>query len=895
MLVDNNIYKKVYKGTGDTTAFPIPFPFLDNAHIQVLRSPDGVNEEVVPASEYTITGAGIEKGGTCTFKVAPTAGITIAVMRNVPITQLYAYRELDNFPAESHEDALAKLTMIDQQQQEQLNRALKVSSVSSQTPEELMTELFQIRDDSQAAQSAAEAAQSAAEAAQSAAETCRDEACECASEANATLESAITVIKEQERASIESVQQQEQASVEVVKNEGDEQAKRLEYIAKTILISAASYNKSVSVKLISPITNGETYTLPESLAYLVGRSQLLVSGNGVWFYKGFQYEEVGTDGVASTQIKFLQDLAVNDVLTFTILANRVNVITATNSGLVNDADGYLKLNVDGKTVLINASGQVYVPVMAGATGDKAGAAGLVPRAEAGQGTYYLTGEGKWINLVRKYGVVNVRMYDATGDGITDDKLAFKKAIEAAGNIKASLYIPNGKYKISSTLAIKNTNTDGSGAISICGESMSETILQYTGTGACISVENADSASGRSTYQTFKNFTLRGLNKASGKVGLSINRAAFLTLSHVRVYEFDLGVLMRDVDQFYADKLITVWNNRGIEAYRNTSITAGSTQPNNHTYVACTIAHNSTFGGYFKGGSCLNFYGGDVEQNGSSAPGSDRAYGLKFEDCGGEGGRGAGLYGVYFEANYGLADVLLVALTENLNPRCSCVHYISSDFKRSNMGNDTTHNILCNFGTATSIGDQIVVVTGSSFRAFWGYQAKNKVIAYMTKQPQYNTFYEFGNYYEVPEEKPSFCLNTAPIAATFYNKENVTFPAKIEQQYPINSYETLSGMWTPTIIDGSVIIPEDGVYNISVNFVLAGYFTAVKKLAILENGSVIGGNYIVNQGSLFITANVTRRLIKGTAISVNFAQYDESEKIVNGASTSATYITVTKVY
>lgn len=413
MLVDNNIYKKIYKGNGSTTDFPIPFPFLDKAHIQVLRSPDGINEEVIPASEYTITGAGVEKGGTCTFKVAPTAGITIAIMRNVPITQLYAYRELDNFPAESHEDALAKLTMIDQQQQEQINRALKVPSVSSHTPEELMTELFQIRDDSQAAQSAAEAAQSAAEAAQSAAETCRDEACECASEANVTLESAITVIKEQESASIESVQQQEQASVEIVKNEGDEQAKRLEDIATSILISAASYNKSVSVKLTSPITNGETYTLPESMAYLVGSSQLYVSGNGVWFYKGFQYEEVGTDGVGSTQITFLQDLAVDDVLTFTLLANRVQVLTATNSGLINDSDGYLKLNVDGKTVLINASGQVYVPVMVGATGDKAGTAGLAPAAGAGKQNKPLTGGGNYADSLD---------CDITGNAATATKL-----------------------------------------------------------------------------------------------------------------------------------------------------------------------------------------------------------------------------------------------------------------------------------------------------------------------------------------------------------------------------------------------------------------------------------------------------------------------------------------
>ena len=396
MLVDNSVYKNSYTGTGTTTEFPITFPFLENKHIQVIQSTDnGITESEVPSSDYTISGAGLESGGTCTFKVAPQAGVLIIIRRNVPITQLYAYKELDNFPAESHENALAKLTMIDQQQQEQINRAFKVPGASQQSPEELMDELFQIRDDSEAAKSAAEAAKSAAEAAQSAAEDCRDTACECASQAQNTLDSAVQVIQNQESISKNAVITQEQASVTAVQTEGDTQAKRLEDIATTILISAASYNKSVSVKLTSAITSGETYTLPESLAYLVGRSQLFVSGNGVWFYKGFQYDEVGTDGVASTTIKFLQDLAVDDVLTFTLLANRVNVLTATNSGLVNDADGHLKLNVDGQTVLINASGQVYVPVMVGATADNAGTAGLVPQPAAGKQNKPLTGGGNY--------------------------------------------------------------------------------------------------------------------------------------------------------------------------------------------------------------------------------------------------------------------------------------------------------------------------------------------------------------------------------------------------------------------------------------------------------------------------------------------------------------------
>lgn len=145
MLVDKDIYKKTYKGNGDTTVFPIQFPFLENEHVQVVRSADnGATESIVPASEYTITGAGVEAGGTCTFKVAPPSGTTIVVTRNVPITQLYAYKELDNFPAKSHENALAKLTMIAQQLAEKISRTLSVPITSPETPEAVLENILEI-------------------------------------------------------------------------------------------------------------------------------------------------------------------------------------------------------------------------------------------------------------------------------------------------------------------------------------------------------------------------------------------------------------------------------------------------------------------------------------------------------------------------------------------------------------------------------------------------------------------------------------------------------------------------------------------------------------------------------------------------------------------------------
>jgi hypothetical protein len=64
---------------------------------------------------------------------APATGETLTVKRDVPITQGTDYVENDSFPAESHEQALDKITMIVQQQQEELDRTLKLTESQTST------------------------------------------------------------------------------------------------------------------------------------------------------------------------------------------------------------------------------------------------------------------------------------------------------------------------------------------------------------------------------------------------------------------------------------------------------------------------------------------------------------------------------------------------------------------------------------------------------------------------------------------------------------------------------------------------------------------------------------------------------------------------------------------
>lgn len=59
---------------------------------------------------------------TVTFLSPPANGVALTLIREVPQTQEIDYIEGDSFPADTHESALDKLTMLVQQVQEELDR-----------------------------------------------------------------------------------------------------------------------------------------------------------------------------------------------------------------------------------------------------------------------------------------------------------------------------------------------------------------------------------------------------------------------------------------------------------------------------------------------------------------------------------------------------------------------------------------------------------------------------------------------------------------------------------------------------------------------------------------------------------------------------------------------------
>ena len=132
MTVSSTTSKVSYSGNGSTTAFAVSFYFLAATDLKItLRKSDGTEVVKTYSSDYTVTGAGVTSGGTVTMGTAPASGETLVIQRNVPLTQLVDYQPNDPFPANTHEQALDKLTMEMQQLNEAVARSIKVSTTNT--------------------------------------------------------------------------------------------------------------------------------------------------------------------------------------------------------------------------------------------------------------------------------------------------------------------------------------------------------------------------------------------------------------------------------------------------------------------------------------------------------------------------------------------------------------------------------------------------------------------------------------------------------------------------------------------------------------------------------------------------------------------------------------------
>jgi len=133
MTVSSTTTKNSYSGNGSTTVFAYTFKIFDEDDVAVVlrNNTTGAESTQTITTHYSVSGVGNAGGGNITFVTAPTSSQTVVLLRATPLTQLTDYTPNDPFPAETHEEALDKLTFITQELQEEVGRSLKLSQTNT--------------------------------------------------------------------------------------------------------------------------------------------------------------------------------------------------------------------------------------------------------------------------------------------------------------------------------------------------------------------------------------------------------------------------------------------------------------------------------------------------------------------------------------------------------------------------------------------------------------------------------------------------------------------------------------------------------------------------------------------------------------------------------------------
>lgn len=138
MAISSTTRRWSFTGDGSTTIFAYTTRITDQDDLRVV-----VRDLATPAVEtvktitthYTVSGVGNATGGNVTFLTAPTLNHTVIISIVEPQTQLEDIRNQGAFFPETHEEAFDHFIRIDQKQQDEIDRSVKL-------PETLITSDF---------------------------------------------------------------------------------------------------------------------------------------------------------------------------------------------------------------------------------------------------------------------------------------------------------------------------------------------------------------------------------------------------------------------------------------------------------------------------------------------------------------------------------------------------------------------------------------------------------------------------------------------------------------------------------------------------------------------------------------------------------------------------------
>lgn len=129
MTVETTTARVTYTGAGTTGPFSVPFYFLEDDDLTVIKTTiaDGTETTLVLTTDYVVSGAADEAGGSVTLTASLSSAYKLTIIRDPDLLQSSDYPSNDKFPATTHERVVDKLTMIAQRLKDLINRSFRLS------------------------------------------------------------------------------------------------------------------------------------------------------------------------------------------------------------------------------------------------------------------------------------------------------------------------------------------------------------------------------------------------------------------------------------------------------------------------------------------------------------------------------------------------------------------------------------------------------------------------------------------------------------------------------------------------------------------------------------------------------------------------------------------------
>lgn len=145
MTISSTANRNDYDGNGTTATYSYSFKIFNQSHLLVTVKNDTtlVETTLTLTTHYTVTGVNASSGGTIVLVAGSfdwldgsnylDTGYSLTIRRVVPLTQVTDIRNQGAFFPETHEDEFDLLMMAIQQQQDELDRSIKLPETSTNT------------------------------------------------------------------------------------------------------------------------------------------------------------------------------------------------------------------------------------------------------------------------------------------------------------------------------------------------------------------------------------------------------------------------------------------------------------------------------------------------------------------------------------------------------------------------------------------------------------------------------------------------------------------------------------------------------------------------------------------------------------------------------------------